>query len=297
MLQGLFAPLPTPFGQDGRLDLGALQALARAIIPELDGLLILGSNGETPYLSEEERGLALRAAREVIPASKVMLAGVGAETPAGTIERCRVAADAGADVLLVLPPHYYRSAATPAMLEGHFRLVAASSPLPLAAYNNPAVCGFSFAPASLAKLAREGVIVAVKDSSGDIGALYATLREAPPEFSVLGGHAPTYLAALAGGASGGVLAVANLMPRSLQALCRAVQAGDLKEARRLQHRCAPLAEAVSSRYGVPGLKAALRLRGLPGGYPRAPLADAAPEAVAELRRLLDDVSDEAPAAG
>ncbi|HEX2863718.1 MAG TPA: dihydrodipicolinate synthase family protein [Deinococcales bacterium] len=290
MLSGIFAPLPTPFMADGRLDLDSLRALAANLASRLDGLLILGSNGETPFLTEAERGLVLRAAREAIPAGKVMLAGVGAETPDATVERCRVAADAGADLALVLPPHYFRAAGTPATLEAHFTRVAAGSPIPLAAYNIPSVTGFAFTAATLASLARAGVISAVKDSSGDINGTYEMLRLAPAGFSVLSGHGQTLLAAVAGGASGGILASANLVPEAYRALLAAAQAGNLAEARRWQHATRPLADAVTARWGVPGLKAALRLQGQPGGYPRLPLADVPEAAQAELKRLLADLN-------
>jgi 4-hydroxy-2-oxoglutarate aldolase len=284
-LSGIVPPIPTPFTRDGDLDLTALQGLIGHLEPQVDGFLILGSNGEAAYLSDGERREVLAVARKAIPAAKPMIAGTGGESTREAIERTRLAADAGADLALVLAPHYYRGAMTAQVLEAHYRAVAEASPIPVLVYNIPQVTGISHAPDWLARIAAHPSIVGVKDSSGDILTLTETMRQVPDGFTVMSGHAPTFLAALAVGAGGGILAAANVLPDAYRALLRAFHAGDLVEARRLQFETNELANAVTRDHGVTGLKATLRGLGLPGGYPRAPLQDVSKEVAARLDAL------------
>ncbi|WMT57678.1 dihydrodipicolinate synthase family protein [Truepera radiovictrix] len=288
-LQGIFPPLPTPFTAAGELDLDGLQGLIAALEPLVDGFLVLGSNGEAVYLTEAERRLVLEAARAAIPTTKPMLAGTGGEATCTVLKRNCVAAEVGADAVLVLPPHYYLGAMNEVALRAHYRTLADESPLPVLLYNVPANTTLSLSPNLVGELAGHGNVVGLKDSSGNLVALGETLRRVGPEFAVLTGNAPTLLPALSLGAWGGILAVANVAPALYAALLRRFKAGDLEGARALQLALDPLALAVTVRFGVAGLKAALRLQGLPAGYPRAPLQDVSREVLRELEGLLEGV--------
>ena len=284
-LRGIIPPLPTPFTLAGELDVPALQTLITALEPQVDGFLVLGSNGEAVFLSEAERRTMLEAAREVIPKSKPMLAGTGGETTRLVRERNKVAAAVGADYALVLAPHYYKGNMSEEVLQTHFGRVADESPLPLMLYNIPAATTLSLSPALVARLAEHSNIVGLKDSSGNVGALTETMRLAPENFAVFTGNAPTLLAALSLGAKGGILAVANVAAEAFRQIVTHFERGEVEQARKLQFELNPLALAVTSRYGVPGLKAVLRLQGHPAGYPRAPLLDVGGEVTRELEKL------------
>jgi 4-hydroxy-2-oxoglutarate aldolase len=286
-LHGIIPPVPTPFTRSGDLDLNGLQSLLTALEPLVDGFLILGSNGEAVYLSEEERLQVLQAAREVIPRNKVMLAGTGGEATHLVKERNRVAAEVGADVVLVLPPHYYQGRMTDGALERHYRTLADESSVPVMLYNVPANTTIALSPALIERLAQHSNIVGLKDSSGNIFNLTEIMRRVPDDFTVLTGNAPTLLPALSLGARGGILAVANVAPQDYGDILRHFKSGDLARARALQLRHNPLALAVTTKYGVAGLKAALRLQGLAAGYPRAPLTDVDSSVEDELRTLLE----------
>ncbi len=285
-LHGLIPPLPTPFSQAGRFSAEDQKTLIAALEPEVDGFLILGSNGEASYLSEAERSEVLESARAVIPEHKAMLAGTGGEATEHVIERCQVAATIGADYALVLPPHYYLSLMSERLLLTHFQRIADKSPIPLLLYNVPANTSLSLSPSLVAQLASHPNIRGLKDSSGNIMALTEIMRQVPEAFIVLTGNAPTLLAALALGARGGILAVGNVAAAAYKKILSAFAAGDLETARQLQTSLNPLALAVTARYGVPGLKAALRLQGRSAGYPRAPLLDVDEEAQRDLGDLL-----------
>ena len=285
-LHGIIPPLPTPFDQSGAFDAAAQRQLIEGLEPNVDGFLILGSNGEAAFLSESERKEVLESARAAIPNTKPMLAGTGGEATRVVIERNRVAAEVGADFVLVVAPFYFRGQMTDDVLATHYRTVADESPLPVLLYNIPQATTLSLSPGLVAQLAEHPNIVGLKDSSGNVGALTEIMRQVPEDFTVLTGNAPTLLPALSLGAKGGILAVANVAPQAYGRIVTCFEEGNLEEAKELQTRFNPLALAVTSRYGVPGLKAALRLQGQKG-YPRAPLQDVNEEVERELRGLLE----------
>ncbi|CAN5637050.1 dihydrodipicolinate synthase family protein [soil metagenome] len=286
-LGGIIPPVPTPFDAAGKLDLGGLQRVLHALAPQVDGFLVLGSNGEAVYLAEDERREVLAAAREAIPRDKPMIAGTGGEATWLVAERNRLAAEAGADCVLVLPPFYYQGRMNDETLATHYEALAGSCSVPLLLYNVPANTTIGLSPALIERLAGHENIHGLKDSSGNIVALTEIMRRVPEEFTVLTGNAPTLLPALSLGARGGILAVANVAPQAYGAILKHFQRGEIAEARALQLRTNPLALAVTARYGVAGLKAAMRARGLPAGYPRAPLRDVSEAQGRELGALLE----------
>ena len=280
--------MPTPFKKDGSLDLPALQSLITWLEPNVDGFLVLGSNGEVAYLEEAERLQVLAAAREAIPKNKIMIAGAGGEGTAQVIERCRDASEVGADAALVIAPFYNRL--SPNVLETHFMTVANSSPIPVYIYNIPQVTGFAHAPSWFSRMGMHPNVAGVKDSSGDIFNFGEIARVTPTGFNLLTGNAPTLLPALTVGAHGAILAAGNVVPKVFNGIMAAFKAGNTTLALELQRAVTPLALAVTRDYGVPGLKAMLRLQGVSAGYPRAPLLDVDTETNIELEKILQGIA-------
>ena len=291
MFSGIIPPVVTPFTKTGELDLNALQETIRWLEPQVDGFLILGSNGEVPYLTESERTKVLEAAREAIPAGKPFIAGTGGEATAQVIERSSVAAKLGADAVLVIAPFYNRGSMTPAVLETHFKAVADACTVPVYVYNIPQVSGIAHSPAWMKNISQHPNIAGLKDSSGDIMTLTETARVVQPAFNVLTGNAPTLLPALSVGAQGAILAAANVIPSIFGKLRTAFMQRDLETALTLQRRSNALSYAVTRDFGVPGLKCAMRLRGVNGGYPRAPLLDVDAATTAKLEGMLGELDD------
>ncbi len=271
-LRGVFPPIPTPFHPDGSLDLATLRHLvARLAETPIAGLVALGSNGEAASLGEQERLQVIEAVRAVLPPPRLLLAGTGFDGTAPTIAFTRRAARAGADLAVVVTPVYYRRHIDRTGWTAHFQAVAESSPVPVVLYNMPAYTGVDLDGAVVAELAQHPNIAGVKDSAGDVAKLAALVAAAPTRFSVLAGSFGFLFAALTVGARGGVLALANLLPRVCLDLLAAVERGHLQDAERLQQAYRPVNEAVTARFGIPGLKAALALMGHPVGPPRLPL--------------------------
>ncbi len=281
--------MPTPFKKDGSLDLPALQSLIAWLEPYVDGFLMLGSNGEVAYLDDAERHQVLAAAREVIPTDKIMIAGAGGEATVHVIERCRDASEAGADAVLVIAPYYNRGSMTPNVLETHFMMVANSSPLPVYVYNIPQVSGIAHSPAWFSRIGMHPNVAGVKDSSGDIMNFTEIARVTPNGFNLLTGNAPTLLPALSVGAHGAILAAGNIMPQVFQTIMRHFATGNLEQALDLQRLANPMSYAVTRDYGVPGLKAALRIMGVSAGYPRAPLLDVDADTNIVIEKLVQSI--------
>ena len=215
-----------------------------------------------------------------------MLAGTGLESTAATIALTSRAADAGADAVLVLTPHYYKAQMTVEALRGHFDAVADASPVPVYLYSVPVFTGLPFPVGLAAAMAPHPNVAGMKESSGDIGLMGRILGAVPASFAVACGSAPVLYPALCLGARAGILAVACCAPDVAAAVYRAFADGDHERARRLQLALTSLATAVTATYGVPGLKLAMDVAGFKGGAPRRPLLPAPPAARDELQRLL-----------
>jgi 4-hydroxy-2-oxoglutarate aldolase len=294
-LRGVHIPFPTNFDGEGELDARAVRDnIERWNRTGVSGYVALGSTGERVHLDERERLSLVEAAREAVPSEMAFVVGVGEQGTRATARDARRMAEAGADAVLVLTPHFYRGALNAWALSEHFEAVADASPVPVLLYNIPQNTGVTLAPETVARLAAHGNIHGVKDSSGDVLALTETLRlacaEGDEDFVVMTGHGGALYAALCAGAPGAILAVACVAPELCVAVHEAFKAGDYERARSLQKRLAPLAAAVTTRHGIGGLKAALDMRGYAGGPVRPPLRSPDEDARRELARLLEEVS-------
>ncbi|NIP84426.1 MAG: dihydrodipicolinate synthase family protein, partial [Planctomycetales bacterium] len=251
------------------------------------GYVALGSNGEAPLLDADESTALVRAVREAMAPGMRLIAGAGRESTRDTISACHVAAGAGAEAVLVITPWYYKRAMSGDALRSHFEAVADASPIPVLLYNMPANTGVNIPVSTVAQLAPHPNIVGIKDSSGNIGQLSAILRATPDDFAVMVGNTGAFLPGMLLGATGGILALANVAARQTVALYQAARAGQLDEARALNDQLVPVGVAVTATYGIAGLKAALDMLGYAGGPPRPPLLPASPEAADDVRRILE----------
>lgn len=284
---GVFPPIPTPFDDGGNMALPALaDNLNRWNQYDLSGYVVAGSNGEAPYLTDDERIELFQAARAAIPAGKLLLAGTGRESTRATIALTRRAAVTGADAALVVTPHYYGSKMTPDALVRHYQAVADASPIPVLIYNVPKFTHVNVDAATIARLARHPNIAGMKDTSGDIVQLANTVRQAGPDFQLLAGSAGFFFAGLALGAVGGILALANIAPLQALDIYHLFKAGRWDEAAELQRRMIPVNAAVTARFDIAGLKAALDMLGYYGGPVRPPLIDLSEGEHTSLRAIL-----------
>lgn len=278
--------MPTPFA-GGVVDDRAIRSnISRWIAAGLGGVLVLGTTGEAALLDEDESERVVEVARETVPADRVLLAGVGRESTKLAIAAARRAAAAGADAVLVRPPVIYRARVTEEALAAHYRAVADESPVPTLLYNYPALFGVSLTADFVRPLAEHPNIAGIKETSTDSAQFVELATIAPDRFTVLSGSAPGLYPALCAGAQGAILAVACILPAACLEIFTLTRDGRHDEARAAQRRLIPLAKAVTSGYGIPGLKAAMDFLGYEGGDPRPPLGPVSTEGAGAIRALL-----------
>ena len=294
-LAGVFAPVPTPFDDRDRVDTARLRAaLTKWMTRPLNGVVVLGSNGEAVLMDDFESDQVIVAARDVVPREKRFIVGTGRESTQGAIKASKRAAEHGADAVLVRTPGFFKTQMTNDAFVRHYTAVADASPVPVLLYNFTALTGVNLLPAAVARLATHPNIIGMKESGGDIAQVADLVSLTPKDFMVLAGSAPTFYAALCVGAVGGILALGCAAPDACVQLFELTRAGRHEEAIALQRRLVPLARLLGGVHGVPGLKAALNVLGYDVGVPRPPLS---PLADAVLPTLRDELAqfEEIPA--
>ena len=286
-LGGIYAPLPTAFRADEALDLQEMALnVARWNAEPLAGYVIGGSTGEFPLLTPQERLDVLRSVVRERPAARTIIGGASMESTAATAEMAIACGEAGADAVIVVTPSYYKGKMTAAALVEHYRRVADASPIPVVLYNMPANTGVDLPLTAVVELSAHNNIVGIKESLPDVAKIGRMVHLCAPGFAVLAGSAGFLLGALAVGAVGGVLALANLAARPLVRLTEAFGRGDLEAARAIQLGLVEVNSLVTERYGVAGLKAALEWIGYYGGPVRHPLLGVSPAEKEQIREAL-----------
>ncbi|HKE60325.1 MAG TPA: dihydrodipicolinate synthase family protein [Pyrinomonadaceae bacterium] len=286
-LNGILLPFTTPFSKDGQILSADLVAnLDRWNFTGITGYAALGSTGERVHLDEREYLQIIETSRAAVPGSLAFIAGAGQQSVIGTVNEVKKAAQAGADAVLVITPSFYRTAITQQALLAFYRAVADASPVPVLLYSMPALTGIKIEPATIAELSSHPNIIGVKDSSNDIAGFKSTVELCPRSFAVMTGNGTVLLDALRAGATGGILAVGCTVPEICVEILRAHRAGEAEAASELQTKLTPLAAAVTTRFGIGGLKTALELSGYRGGVVRDPLRMPDPAACAEIEELL-----------
>jgi 4-hydroxy-tetrahydrodipicolinate synthase len=274
----------TPFTADGSLDLDGAQRLATHLVDEgNDGLVISGTTGESPTTTDEEKDALLRAVVEAVGERAHVLAGVGTNDTAHTVELARHAEKAGAGGLLVVTPYY--SKPPQAGLVHHFSTVADATDLPSMLYDIPQRSGVPIHTETLLRLAEHPRIVAVKDAKGDLDASAWVMAQCG--LAYYSGDDKFTLPLLAIGAVGVVGVPTHLFARRTRDMIEAYDAGDVVRARDAHRALLPAFTGFFRAQGAILAKAALGLVGLPGGPVRPPLVDATAAEVTTLRADLE----------
>jgi 4-hydroxy-2-oxoglutarate aldolase len=290
-LRHILLPISTPFAADS-VDHAALRAnIDRWSTTGVGGFVVLGSTDERVHLDEREYLEVIETTRAAVPRGSDGLAfivGAGQQSTVGTVNEIKRAAELGADAVLVITPHYYRAAIMQDTLVSYYTAVADASPVPVLLYSMPALTGIKIEPETIARLSEHQNIIGVKDSSNDVTGFAETVKLCPPDFAVLTGNGTVFLDALRAGATGAILAVGCVVPEICVEIFAAFKRGDEERASVLQSKLTPLAAAVTTRFGIGGLKTALDLAGYRGGEVRPPLRSPDENARAEIARLLAD---------
>ena len=271
----------TPFAEDGSIDLAGAQELAAHLVDRQahDGLVVFGTTGESPTVSDAEQHAVLEAVLDAVGDRATVIAGVGTNDTAHSIEKARSAARLGVHGLLVVTPYYNKP--PQAGLLRHFTAVADATDLPVMLYDIPPRTVVPIEVETLVRAAEHPRIVAVKDAKADLGAVAWTM--ARTDLAYYSGEDMLNLPLLALGAVGVVSVVGHLVGNRLAELVAAVESGDLVRARKVNEGLLPVYTGVFRTQGTIMIKAALRELGLPSGPVRPPLVDATPEQLEQLR--------------
>ena len=271
----------TPFTADGAQDLDGAQALATYLVDELghDGLVVNGTTGESATKTDVEDRELVRAVVQAVGDRACIVAGVGTNDTAHSIESAKAAAHAGAHALMAVAPYYNRP--PQAGLVAHFHAIADATELPLLTYDIPKRTGVAIETETLVRIAEHPRIVANKDAKGDLDATQWAM--ARTDIGWYCGDDILNLPMLVLGASGMISVVGHVVGDRLKAMAHALWSGDVATARDINAELLPVYTGIFRTQGVILTKAALRMQGLPAGPVRLPLVDATAEQVEQLR--------------
>ena len=271
-IEGVIPPMITPFKEDGAVDYDKhIRNMERWNEDTLAGYLVLGSNSEAAYLSEDEKIKMIELTVKHAKKDRLVLAGTGMESAVETIRLTNKAAKLGAHGALILTPFYYCDKMNDEALIQYFTHVSDKTNIPILIYNVPKYTHINISATAVKALSQHPNILGMKDSTGNIPQLVSFLPVIPEDFNLMVGTVSAWYPALTLGVKGGVFALANCAPNECAEVQEAFNKGDHETAREIYMRIFPVNTAVTATYGVAGLKYAADLKGYSGGQVRNPL--------------------------
>ena len=276
ILNGAFTALITPMKENGDVDHDGFKKLINFQLEQgIDGLLPLGTTGETPTLEDEEEEVLIRIAVDEIKGAVPLIVGAGSNDTKHMLIYVKRAKDLGADAALVVTPYYNKP--NDSGLLAHFE-AAGSVGIPIIVYNIASRTGRNIPMPLMEKIAAMPGIAGVKEASGDIGqigdvleSIAAPRRDGDNPFTVLSGDDAITLPLMALGGNGVISVISNLVPARVKALTKACLEGNFEEARRIHFELLPLVKAAFIETNPVPIKAAMNWAGLPAGPARLPL--------------------------
>ena len=284
LFTGVCTALVTPF-EGGRVSIPMLeQLLARQLEAGVRSVVICGTTGEAPTLSDDEKLLLFRHAKAFGGDELQVLAGTGSNDTRHAVFLSRAAEEMGADGLLVVTPYYNKT--TPEGLYAHYSAIASAVHIPVVAYNVPSRTGVDIPVSVYARLAQLPGIVGVKEASPDVTKAGRILAACSRDFCLWSGNDDMAVPMMALGGLGVISVVSNVVPAETAAMCRAALDGDFDTAADLHTRLLPLMEAMFREVNPIPVKAAMGMLGYDCGPCRLPLTAPSPETLARLRELV-----------
>jgi 4-hydroxy-tetrahydrodipicolinate synthase len=290
--KGAYTALITPMKDNGEVDYDGFRRLIGFQLEEgIDGLLPLGTTGETPTLDEDEEEKLIRIAVEEIQGRVPLIIGTGSNSTRHMVIYTKRAKDLGADAALVVTPYYNKP--NDSGIIKHFEAAAAVG-IPVIIYNIASRTGRNIPAPLMEKLAQIPNIAGVKEASGDISQMGDVIRDiklpakkAGKDFAVLCGDDALSLPLMALGGDGVISVIANLVPGKTAALIRACRAGDFETARKLHYELLPFTKTAFIETNPVPIKAAMAMAGFPAGPVRLPLGPLSDASEAALRKAVD----------
>ena len=287
MFRGTFTALVTPF-RNGGIDISAYEKLIETqIAAGITGIVAVGTTGESPTLSPEEREQVIRLAVTSAKKRCIVLAGTGSNSTHHAVADTKTAEKLGADGALLVAPYYNKPSQEG--LFRHFKTIANATSLPIMLYNIPGRCGVDIGPDTVVRLATEcRNIVSIKEASGSVERVSELRARLPEAFTILSGDDSLTLPFMSVGAVGVVSVASNLFPAEICALVRAFESGDVTQGEKLHCKLFPLFKALFIEPNPVPIKTALNWRGPISGECRLPLCEMTEANQARLRKTLED---------
>jgi 4-hydroxy-2-oxoglutarate aldolase len=286
MIKGIMPPIATPF-INGEIAFDKLDDnISKWNNTGISGYVVFGSNGESVFLTRAEKLELIEFVRQKKSNDKILIAGTGSDSIIETVSLTNEAATLGADAALILTPSFYKSQMKHDAFIKYFSSVADKINIPLLIYNVPKFTNLSIEPETVARLSEHPNIIGIKYSDENIAQLTDIINRTPDNFITIVGTASILFAGLCAGAAGGILALANIAPSECIRIMNYYKEGKIDAARKLQMKLIEANKAVTAKYGVPGLKAAMDLLGYFGGEPRPPLSPLNQAQIEDLKSIL-----------
>ena len=287
MFRGTFTALVTPF-RNGAIDVSAYEKLIETqIAVGITGIVAVGTTGESPTLSPEEREQVIRLAVTIAKKRCIVLAGTGSNSTHHAMADTKMAEKIGVDGALLVAPYYNKPSQEG--LFRHFKAIANATSLPIMLYNIPGRCGVDIGPDTVVRLATEcRNIVSIKEASGSVERVSELRARLPEAFTILSGDDSLTLPFMSVGAVGVVSVASNLFPAEICALVRAFESGNMTEGEKLHHKLFPLFKALFIEPNPVPVKTALGWRGAISGECRLPLCEMTEANQVRLRKTLED---------
>jgi len=284
LFSGVCTALVTPFRNGKVNDRMLEQLIQRQIDAGINTIVICGTTGESPTLSDPEKIHMFRKAKEFARDRAMIIAGTGSNNTMHAAQLSCAAEEAGADGLLVVTPYYNK--ATPTGLIEHFCLIASGVTLPVILYNVPSRTGVDIPVSVYRELSEVSNICGVKEASNDITKIAKIRNACPSDFGVWSGNDAHILPAIALGSNGVISVLSNVFPEETRKLTDAALSGSYADSRELQLRFDPLIDALFSEVNPIPVKAAMRLLGYDCGQCRLPLSEISESALKKLEMAL-----------
>lgn len=287
-LKGIYPPLTTPFIDDELSFDNLVLNLLRYENKLLPGYVLFGSNGESAFLTRDEKLQIVVKVRE--HTKRILIAGTGLDSIKETIYLTNDAAERGANYALIITPSFFKSEMKHHNFLNYYTRVADSIMIPLIIYNVPKFTNVNIDSESIIELSSHPNIIGLKDSTENPSRISEISAKVDSAFKLIVGTASILYTGILSGAIGGILALANIAPDQCLQIFNFIRERNFEKALEIQNRMIPVNRAVTSKFGVAGLKAAMDLMGYFGGNPRLPLEPLSEAQLIELKMILKKAS-------
>lgn len=285
---GAYTAIVTPFDKSDNLDEEGLRNNIQFQIKEgIDGIVPVGTTGESPTLSPEEHERVIDIAVEAAKGKVKVVAGAGSNSTKEAIHYTKYAKEAGADAVLLVSPYYNKP--TPEGMYQHFKTIAETVDIPQILYNVPGRTGKNLDADTTLKLSKIKNIVGIKEASCDLEQIMRIIKSAPPGFIVLSGEDSWTYPMMVLGARGVISVASNIAPNMVSDMVHQLLAGKHNSSRILHYKLYDLFKVIFVESNPAPIKAAMEMMGMPAGKPRLPLVEPTDASKEKIRKVMQEL--------